>query len=102
MDEDLPIVRLSLSFDTRYSFELAFQCHRFEVNLHPVSDVMPVLLKSGQSTSSEEAVEEMKQHRSTVYPWCRSLVIPEHGPSMFHGRIKARNNHKLPEYLWTA
>ncbi|KAF2593436.1 hypothetical protein F2Q70_00043342 [Brassica cretica] len=27
---------------------------------HPVSEVMPVLLKSGQSASQEEAVEEMK------------------------------------------
>ena len=41
---DLPTVRLSVSFDTRWSFELAFQCHQFEVNQHPIEMVMPVLL----------------------------------------------------------
>ncbi|KAF2599904.1 hypothetical protein F2Q68_00010578 [Brassica cretica] len=46
MGGDLPTVRLSSSFDTRYSFELAFQYHQFEVNQHPVAEVMPVLLKS--------------------------------------------------------
>ncbi|WZZ15710.1 hypothetical protein YC2023_108799 [Brassica napus] len=35
-------------------FELAFQCHRSQVNPHPVVEVMPVLLKSGQSASLEE------------------------------------------------
>ena len=57
--------------DTRYSFELAFQCHRFEVNPTVRSEVMHVLLKSGQSISRERAVEEMKERRSTVHPWCR-------------------------------
>ncbi|KAF3486295.1 hypothetical protein F2Q69_00052973 [Brassica cretica] len=58
MYEDLPIVRLSPSFDTRYIFELAFQFHRFEVNQHPIAKVMLVLLKSGTSASREEAVED--------------------------------------------
>ena len=48
---DLHTVRLSPSFDTRYSFGLTFQCHRFEVNQHPIAEVMPVLLKSVQSAS---------------------------------------------------
>ncbi|KAF3597353.1 hypothetical protein DY000_02021533 [Brassica cretica] len=49
-------------------FELAFQCRRFEVNQHHVAEVMPVLLKSGQSASREEAAEEMKDCRPTVNP----------------------------------
>ncbi|KAF2558412.1 hypothetical protein F2Q68_00015163 [Brassica cretica] len=44
--------------ETKYSFALAFQCHRFKVNQHPVAEVMPVLLRSGQSASREEAVEK--------------------------------------------
>ncbi|KAF2607969.1 hypothetical protein F2Q68_00044360 [Brassica cretica] len=38
---------------------------------------MPVLLKGGQSTSQEEAVEEIKDCRSITQHWCRSTVIPE-------------------------
>ncbi|KAF2618978.1 hypothetical protein F2Q68_00039857 [Brassica cretica] len=49
----------------------------FEVNQHPVAEVMPVLLKSGQSASREEAVEEMKDCHSTLQHWCRSTVMPE-------------------------
>ena len=64
MDGDLPPVRLSSSFDTKYSFELAFQCHRFAVHQHPVAEVIPVLLKSGQSASREEAVEKRNVYRS--------------------------------------
>ncbi|KAF3521173.1 hypothetical protein DY000_02058738 [Brassica cretica] len=60
---------------------------------------MPVLLKSGQSASREEAVEEMKDCRSMVHPWCRSMVMPEYWPSIFDDRLKPRSNHKLPEYL---
>ncbi|KAF2531882.1 hypothetical protein F2Q70_00031793 [Brassica cretica] len=60
MDGDLTTIRLSPSLDTRYSFYLFFECHRFEVNQHHVSEVMPVLLKSGQSASREKAVEEMQ------------------------------------------
>ncbi|KAF3532985.1 hypothetical protein DY000_02038635 [Brassica cretica] len=76
MDGDLPTVRPSPSFYTRYSFELDFQRHRFEINQHPVANVMPVLLKSGQSASREEVVEEMKDSRSILHHWCRSTVIP--------------------------
>ncbi|KAF2561404.1 hypothetical protein F2Q70_00016391 [Brassica cretica] len=36
------------------TFELAFQCHRFEVNQHPVEDVIPGLLKRSQSAFTEE------------------------------------------------
>ncbi|KAF3567358.1 hypothetical protein DY000_02015133 [Brassica cretica] len=50
---------------------VAFQCYRFEVNQHPVSEAMPVLLKSGQFASREEAVEEMKNCRSMKHHWCR-------------------------------
>ncbi|KAF2535146.1 hypothetical protein F2Q70_00004515 [Brassica cretica] len=35
-----------------------------------IAEVIPILLKSGQSASREEAVEEMKDCRSTVHP-CR-------------------------------
>ena len=64
MDGDIPTVRLSSHFYTRYRFELAFQFHRFDVNQHPVSDVMPILLMSGQSASGEEAVEKRNVCRS--------------------------------------
>ncbi|KAF2574758.1 hypothetical protein F2Q70_00003261 [Brassica cretica] len=86
MGGDLPTVRLSLSFDTTYIFELAFQCHRFEVNQHPVAKVMPVLLKSGQSASQEEPVEEMKDYQSMKQHLCRSTVMPEYGLSIFYDR----------------
>ena len=99
---DLPTVRLSSSFATGYSFELAFQCHRFEVNQHPVVDIMPVLLKSGQSASQEEAVEEMKDCRSITQHWCRSTMMPERGPSIFQDRLKPRSHTKLPKYPWTT
>ncbi|KAF3559190.1 hypothetical protein F2Q69_00015209 [Brassica cretica] len=52
---------------------------QFEVNQHPVADVMPVLLKSGQSASREEAVGEMKDCRSMKQHWYRSTVMPEYG-----------------------
>ncbi|KAF3496718.1 hypothetical protein DY000_02054289 [Brassica cretica] len=68
MDGDLPTDILSPSFDIRYIFELDFQCHRFEVNQHHVAEVMPGLLKSCQSASREEAVEGMKDCRSTKHP----------------------------------
>ncbi|KAF3571630.1 hypothetical protein F2Q69_00059151 [Brassica cretica] len=64
MDGNLSTIRLSPSFDTRYRFELAFQFRRSEVNQHPVADVMPVLQKSGQSASREEAVEKRNICRS--------------------------------------
>ncbi|WZZ69759.1 hypothetical protein YC2023_081129 [Brassica napus] len=48
------------------SFELPFECRLYEVNQHHVADVMPVLLKSGQNASRNEAVEEMKDCRSTL------------------------------------
>ncbi|KAF3538402.1 hypothetical protein F2Q69_00022862 [Brassica cretica] len=83
-----------------YRFELAFQCHRFEVNQHHVAEVMPVLLKSRQSASREEAVEEMKDCRSMKQHWCRSTVMPEYGMSIFYDRLKPRSNHKLPECPW--
>ena len=63
---------------------------------------MPVLLKSGQSASREEAVEEMKDCESTVHPWCRSTVMPEYGPNIFYDQLKHKSNHKLPEYPWTT
>ncbi|KAF2599445.1 hypothetical protein F2Q68_00009906 [Brassica cretica] len=74
----------------------------FEVNPTVRSEVMPVLLKSGQSISLERAVEEKKECRSMVHPWCRSPVMPECGPCIFQDRLKPRSNHKLPEYPWTT
>ncbi|KAF3531558.1 hypothetical protein DY000_02039759 [Brassica cretica] len=71
---------------SKRSFELAFQCHQFEVNHHPVADVRPVLLKSGQSSLRGEAVEEMKDCRSMLQHWCRSKVMPEYGLSIFYDR----------------
>ena len=65
MDGDLTPVILRPLFDTIYIFELAFQCRQFEVNQHPVAKVMLILLKSGQSASRKEAVEEIKDSRST-------------------------------------
>ncbi|KAF2604680.1 hypothetical protein F2Q70_00027179 [Brassica cretica] len=83
MDGDLSTVRLSSSFDTRYGFEVAFQLHRFEVNQHPIAYIMSDLLKSGMSASLEEAIEEMKESRSTTDPWCQSRVTPEDGRAYF-------------------
>ncbi|KAF2568962.1 hypothetical protein F2Q68_00026514 [Brassica cretica] len=74
----------------------------FEVNHHPVAEVMHVLLKSGQSASREEAVEEMKDCRSMKHHWCRSTVMPEYGLSIFYDRLKPISNHKLPEHPWTT
>ena len=68
MDRDLHTVRLSPYFDTRYKFELKFQCHQFEVNQHLIVEVMLVLLKRGQSASREKDVEEMKDRRSMTQP----------------------------------
>ena len=99
---DFPTVILSPSFDTRYIFELDFQCHQFEVNQHHVAEVMPALLKSGQSTSREEAVEEMKDCRSMKHHWYRSIVIPENSPSLFRDQFRPRSYHILPIYPWTT
>ena len=63
---------------------------------------MLVLLKCGMSTSREEAVEEMKECRSTTDPLCRPTVIPEDRTSLFHDRIKPIKHHKLPENPWTT
>ncbi|KAF3498098.1 hypothetical protein DY000_02053265 [Brassica cretica] len=43
---------------------------------HPVGEDMHVLLKSGQSASREEAIEDMKDCRSMKQHWCRSMVMP--------------------------
>ena len=64
MDGALPTVRLSPYFDTRYNFELAFQFHRFKVNQKPVSEVISVLPRRGQSALREEAVEKRNVYRS--------------------------------------
>ncbi|KAF3515975.1 hypothetical protein DY000_02060134 [Brassica cretica] len=99
MDGDLSAVRLSPSSDTRYLFELAFQCRQFQVNQHHVEDVMPVLLKRGQSASREKAVEEIKDCRPMKQHWCRSTVIPEYGLSIFYDRLKPRSNHNYQNTL---
>ncbi|WZY94156.1 hypothetical protein YC2023_066485 [Brassica napus] len=81
--------------DQGYSFELAFQCHRLEVNSTVRSEVM--FVEWSVCLARERAVEEMKERRSAVHPSCRSMVIPEHGPSIFQDQLKPRSNHKLPE-----
>ncbi|KAF3538158.1 hypothetical protein F2Q69_00021693 [Brassica cretica] len=63
---------------------------------------MPVLLKSDQSASREEAVEEIKDCRSITQHWCRSTVMPERGPSIFQDRLKHRSHTKLPKYPWAT
>ena len=88
--------------DTRYSFTLDFQCHRFEVNQHPVAELTPVLLKSCQSATQEEAVEEMKDCRSITQHWYRSTVMPEYGLSVIYDRLKPKSHTKLPKYTWTT
>ncbi|KAG5374284.1 hypothetical protein IGI04_042397 [Brassica rapa subsp. trilocularis] len=85
MDGDLPTVRLSPYFDTRYSFELGFQFYRSQVNQHLVAEVMPVLLKSGQSASREEAAEKRKPCRSMQHSARRSMEISDRGPSIVDG-----------------
>ncbi|KAF3557370.1 hypothetical protein F2Q69_00013039 [Brassica cretica] len=87
MDGDLTTIRLNPYFDTRYSFELDFQFRWFVVNQHPLADVMPALLKSGQSASREKAVEEMKDCRSMKHPCHRSTVMPEYRLSIFYDRL---------------
>ncbi|KAG5397513.1 hypothetical protein IGI04_019327, partial [Brassica rapa subsp. trilocularis] len=101
MDRDLPTVRLGPYFDTRYISELAFQYHQSQVNQHPVADVMPVLLKSGQSASREEAAEKRKPCRSMQLSARRSMEIPDRGPCIFYDCVKHRS-HKLPECRWTT
>ncbi|KAF3488432.1 hypothetical protein F2Q69_00052510 [Brassica cretica] len=81
---DLESFEMQNCTDTSDSFELAFQCHRFEVDQHPVDEVIPVLLKSGQSVSQEEAFEEIKDCRSITQHWCRSTVMPE----QLHRRVR--------------
>ena len=49
IDGDLTTVILSPSFEKINSFALAFQCNRFEVDQYPIAEVIPVLLKRGQS-----------------------------------------------------
>ncbi|KAF3563825.1 hypothetical protein DY000_02015087 [Brassica cretica] len=65
MDGDLHTVRLSPCFDKRYSFELAFQSHQFEVNQHPIAEVMPV-------------------GRTTGYTWTRNPNYDENVFCDFH------------------
>ncbi|KAF2538764.1 hypothetical protein F2Q68_00020430 [Brassica cretica] len=48
-----------------------------EVNQHPVAEVMPILLKSGQSASREEAAEKRKPRRSMQHSARRSMEFPD-------------------------
>ncbi|WZY99818.1 hypothetical protein YC2023_072147 [Brassica napus] len=101
MDGDLSTVRLGPYFDTRCRFELAFQCHRSQVNQHPVAEGMPFLQKSGQSASREEAAEKRKPRRSMQHSARRSMEIPDRGPCIFYCCVKPRS-HKLPKCPWTT
>ncbi|KAF3531186.1 hypothetical protein DY000_02040263 [Brassica cretica] len=56
---------------------------------------MPVLLKSGQSASREEAAEEMRDCRSMVHPCHRSTVMPERGPSIISRTTEVQKPHKV-------
>ncbi|KAF2545858.1 hypothetical protein F2Q70_00022230 [Brassica cretica] len=67
------------------------------VNQHPVADVMPVLLKSVQSASREEAAEKRKPRRSMQHSARRSMEIPDRGPCIYYDCVKPRSNSKLPE-----
>ena len=96
MDGDLPTVRLSPSFDTRYNIDLSFQWNRFEGNDHLVADVMPILLKSGQSALREEAAEKRKPRRSMQHSARRSMEIPDRGTCIFYDCVEPRS-HKLPK-----
>ncbi|KAG5389172.1 hypothetical protein IGI04_030713 [Brassica rapa subsp. trilocularis] len=93
---------LAMDGDLSTSFELAFQCHRSQVNQHPVAEIMFVLLKSGQSASREEAAEKRKPRRSMQHSARRSMEIPDRGPRIFYDCVKPRSNHKLPECPWTT
>ena len=102
IDGYIPTDRLSPYFDTGYIIELSFQCRRSEVNQHPVADVIPVLLRRGQSASREEVVEKRNVCRLMQNSWHRLIMMSECGPSIFYDRLKPRGNHKLPEYPWTT
>ncbi|KAG5375436.1 hypothetical protein IGI04_040032, partial [Brassica rapa subsp. trilocularis] len=82
-----------------------FEVHNYtdasDVNQQPIAEVMPVLLKSGQSASRDEAVEEMKDCRSMVHPCHRSTVMPEHGLSIIYEQLKPISHTKLPKYSRT-
>ncbi|WZZ88644.1 hypothetical protein YC2023_117223 [Brassica napus] len=61
-------------------------------DLHLASiDEWPVCLARGRELSRRRI-----ERRLTTQPWCRSMVIPERGPSIFEDRLKIRSNHKLP------
>ncbi|WZZ71734.1 hypothetical protein YC2023_083104 [Brassica napus] len=64
----------------------------------PTVRLSTFLLKSGQSASREEAVEEMKDCRSISQHWCRSTMMPAYGLSIFYDRLKPISNPKLSEY----
>ncbi|KAF3511198.1 hypothetical protein F2Q69_00002530 [Brassica cretica] len=72
-------------------------CHRFEINPHPVAEVMSVLLKSGTSSSQEETVEDMKECQSTTKPFCQSSEIQKDWTSIFKDRFMPRSHNNLPE-----
>ncbi|KAF3535990.1 hypothetical protein F2Q69_00020071 [Brassica cretica] len=61
---------------------------------------MPVLLKGGQCASREEAVEEMKDCRSTVHLCHRSTVMPEYGLSIFYDRLYIHMSIRSSKGIW--
>ncbi|KAG5415439.1 hypothetical protein IGI04_003006, partial [Brassica rapa subsp. trilocularis] len=71
---------------------------QFEVNQHPVAEVMSVLLKSGQSASREGAAEKRNICRSMQNSRHRSIWMPECGPSIFYDQFRPRSHHILPIY----
>ncbi|WZZ53246.1 hypothetical protein YC2023_053353 [Brassica napus] len=76
-------------------FELAFQCHKLEVNQHPITEVIPGLLTSSQSATREEVIENIKECRSMQHCAYRSIGISECGPSIFENRLKPRSTYIL-------
>lgn len=71
--EAFPNVRFISYFDTRLGFELAFQCHMFEIHLTVRYNVMLILLKSGITASRDDDVEDVKECR-----WHLDFGVPRH------------------------
>ncbi|KAG5384262.1 hypothetical protein IGI04_035732 [Brassica rapa subsp. trilocularis] len=69
------------------------------VNQHPIAEVMPVLLKSGQSASREKAAEKRKPRRSMQHYARRSMEIQDHPPVRFRVQIASSVSHSPPVEL---
>ncbi|KAF3518995.1 hypothetical protein DY000_02060859 [Brassica cretica] len=61
------------------NFELAFQCHQFEVNQHLVAEVMLVLRRSGVDRCRTLDRERKLSRRGMYVDRCRTLDIDRYG-----------------------